>query len=336
MANFCKFCGQPVGENGVCTCPQSQAAMAQQPQQAYGQPEQAYGQPMQQPQQAYGQPMQGQAYGQPGQAYGQPGQAYGQPGQAYGQPGQAYGQPGMPMQAYGMPAQPGKAGIMFKDALDMLTGFFKAPLATMQTAGAKKGGAFILGGAYALLGFLITLIIMISNKNILDGGTFKDFYEECDKSFVGTIFLVLLTFIVVKGVTALVAWLFSKSITPGSYLDVLAEVCVAGVGEICVFALVWLLGYISGSVTLIMIIVAIAVTILLESKAVSYRFAAAPNKEKAFLMESLTTVVSVLVNAIVVMLLLKTLVQMFAAGVGMDFMEAMMESMMSSMFGGLF
>ena len=178
MANFCKYCGKPLQDGEICSCPQAQAEAAQQyqsqqpPQEIYQQPPQGgYQQP---PQGGYQQPPQG-GYQQPPQgSYQQPPQGgYQQPPQGgYQQPPQGgYQQP--PQGGYQQPPQgyqpphpsgPNPVVLAFQKLLPYLKSYVKAPVSAAQELVAQKDMVFtgVLLGIQAIATGLLLFGILQS------------------------------------------------------------------------------------------------------------------------------------------------------------------------------
>ena len=152
MATVCKYCGRPLQDGEICSCPQAQAEAAQMYQnQGYQQPPQGYQQPSYQ-QPGYQQPPQGYQQG-----YQQPPQGY---QQGYQQPPQGYPQ---------QPAAPNPAGAAFKNLLPYLKSYIKAPMSTAQDLAARKDmifAAVLLGIQIIVGGLLVFAMVGSYLKNI--------------------------------------------------------------------------------------------------------------------------------------------------------------------------
>ena len=156
MANFCKYCGKPLQDGEICTCPQAQAEAAQQyqgQQPGYQQPPQGYQQP------GYQQLPQG--YQQPG--YQQPPQGYQSPQGGY-QPPQGY----QPQQ----PAGPNPFVAGLQRIPSFLGNYLKAPVSAVQSLVNSKD--VVVAGVLLCVQVLICGLLLFSALNSVDNTMYGD------------------------------------------------------------------------------------------------------------------------------------------------------------------
>ena len=137
MAAFCKYCGKPLQDGEICTCPQAQAEAArmyqgQQPPQGYQQPPQG----CQQPPQGYQLPPQG--CQQPPQGYQQPPQSCQQPPQGYQQPPQGCQQPPQDYRQPQQPTAPNPVAVALRKVVPYLKSYFTAPVSAARDLMTQK------------------------------------------------------------------------------------------------------------------------------------------------------------------------------------------------------
>ena len=152
MAAFCKYCGKPLQDGEICTCPQAQAEAAQQYQGQ--QPPQGYQQP---PQGYYQQPPQG-SYQQPPQGYPQ------QPPQGYPQqPPQGYPQ---------QPAGPSPFALGLQRVPTFLSSYLKAPVSAVQSLVNAKD--MIVAGTLLVVQLIVCGLLLFSALNSVSDTIYGD------------------------------------------------------------------------------------------------------------------------------------------------------------------
>ena len=196
MAKFCKYCGSPLEEGQVCSCPQAQAA-AQQSAPEQGAPQQSA--PEQgAPQQGYVPPQQGNA---------PPQQGYVPPQQ------QGYQQP----YAQAAPAAPSPVGLAFKNLLPFIKAYFRSPIQAAQAALGQRdmvlslilliiqaivGGLVMFSFMAKLCGLADDVIQMVSGVGSMLGG-----YSGFDMPSVSASFLFCLIFGLLSAAIAIVVFI---------------------------------------------------------------------------------------------------------------------------------